>query len=215
MASNIPRGQSPRSTGTGATKTPKSERTRKRILAAAREVMLRHGNTEFQMSEIAQICDISKGALYYYFSNREAIIGEIVSNDIDSLIAMLEEVAADAKDTQDVLLGFCMTFAQFVRDGSFILASISNQVANISNSMLPDVEERVDRILELVEEQVVRGKEEGTVAADVSPDFVAYSVLGTVFFAAYDRLKRVGSDFNVADFSADLMRFVSVGITAS
>ena len=57
-----------------ASKTRKSARTRARILEAAARLVSERAGVDFQMAEIAERCDMSKGALYYYFRDRDAIL---------------------------------------------------------------------------------------------------------------------------------------------
>ena len=55
-------------------RTKKSAATRKRIMHETTKLMLARGNTNFKMSEISDRARLSKGALYYYFSDREALL---------------------------------------------------------------------------------------------------------------------------------------------
>ena len=58
-------------------KTRKSAATREKIMAAATELMVERGNTDFQMSEVSARCQMSKGALYYYFADKGALVQAI------------------------------------------------------------------------------------------------------------------------------------------
>ena len=49
------------------------------------KLMLARGNTNFKMSEISDRARLSKGALYYYFSDREALLQAIFDESVDEL----------------------------------------------------------------------------------------------------------------------------------
>ena len=56
----------------------KSEKTRRRILDAAAEVLNRDGFAGARLSTIAEAADLRVPAVYYYFDSREAILEEVV-----------------------------------------------------------------------------------------------------------------------------------------
>jgi AcrR family transcriptional regulator len=57
----------------------KSDRTRRRILDAAADVLNRKGYAGARLSEIAKLADLQVPAIYYYFGSREEILEEVVS----------------------------------------------------------------------------------------------------------------------------------------
>ncbi|MFB7718272.1 MULTISPECIES: TetR/AcrR family transcriptional regulator [unclassified Nocardia] len=60
---------------------PKSEQgngTRDRILAAAATVLARNGYAGTRLSDIARCAELRAPAMYYYFSSREELIGEVM-----------------------------------------------------------------------------------------------------------------------------------------
>lgn len=69
-------GMSPRLTS-GATET--SPATRDRILAAAARILSEKGYSGTRLTDIAQYAGLRAPALYYYFSSREALIGEVMA----------------------------------------------------------------------------------------------------------------------------------------
>jgi AcrR family transcriptional regulator len=57
----------------------KSDRTRRRILDAAADVLNRKGYAGARLTEIAKLADLQVPAIYYYFASREEILEEVVS----------------------------------------------------------------------------------------------------------------------------------------
>ena len=66
-------------------RTKKSAATRQRIMHETTKLMLARGNTNFKMSEISDRARLSKGALYYYFSDREALLQAIFDESVNEL----------------------------------------------------------------------------------------------------------------------------------
>jgi TetR/AcrR family transcriptional regulator, acrAB operon repressor len=70
-----------------------SERTRQKILAAARRVFARQGVTRTTLEEIAAAAGVTRGAIYWHFANKTALF-----------FAMREQVAVPMIDQIDLAL---------------------------------------------------------------------------------------------------------------
>ncbi|TFH53185.1 TetR/AcrR family transcriptional regulator [Actinomyces viscosus] len=73
----------------------RSEETRARILAAAREVFAAKGYEGASVSDIASAAGFTKGAFYSSFSSKEALFLEVVTCDDDSASQVGQEVSPD------------------------------------------------------------------------------------------------------------------------
>src|SRR3954451_4366808 len=62
----------------------KSERTRQRILDAAAEVLDERGYAEARLTDIAAGAGMQAGSLYYHFSSRDELVGEILRLGIEN-----------------------------------------------------------------------------------------------------------------------------------
>jgi TetR/AcrR family acrAB operon transcriptional repressor len=70
-----------------------SERTRQKILAAARRVFARQGVTRTTLEEIAAAAGVTRGAIYWHFANKTALF-----------FAMREQIAVPMIDQIDLAL---------------------------------------------------------------------------------------------------------------
>ena len=89
-----------------SSKTRKSVMTRDRIMTAASELMVERGNTSFQMSEVSERCHMSKGSLYYYFADKDELIGAIFDESVDDLVELIESLARETDSARDALCLF-------------------------------------------------------------------------------------------------------------
>jgi TetR/AcrR family transcriptional regulator, cholesterol catabolism regulator len=64
--------QEPGSSGT------KSERTRRRILDAAAQVLSRRGYAGTRLTDVAEVAEIQAPAIYYYFPSRDDLVEEVM-----------------------------------------------------------------------------------------------------------------------------------------
>jgi AcrR family transcriptional regulator len=74
-------------TGTVGPRSRKGERTRRRILEAARVVFARDGYLKARMTDVAEAAGLAHGALYRYFRNKEDILLGLLEPTIRELYA--------------------------------------------------------------------------------------------------------------------------------
>lgn len=194
------------------TRTRKSAETRERILRAATDLIAETGGIDFQMSDVAERCDMSKGSLYYYFTDRDAIVEEIFGRGIDELVASLEEVVTHARSAHEALQGLCDEFGRRAQAGGTVVLAMAVELLQGGSRMLPMVETRFQGLAKLVETQLERAKGEGVVREDVDPALAASCICGTFLFAAIRQMARGGEEVDMKDFSDQLMEFVIRGV---
>lgn len=96
-ASTVPRSEHPRAG------SPRAEARRDQIRTAAAHCFRRHG---FHGTSIAQICKaagMSPGHIYHYFANKEAIIADIVAQDLQRVLTLIAEMSS-AGDVRDAMI---------------------------------------------------------------------------------------------------------------
>jgi AcrR family transcriptional regulator len=197
-----------------ANKTSKSERTRARILKAASELIVESGGTDFQMSEVADRCEMSKGALYYYFPDHDAIVEEIFSHAIDDFASKLEGAIASSCSAEEALRNLIETFGISVREGGLFVAAMASELVRGGSNVLPQLKKRFSRITRLVSVQVKRAKIEGLIREDVDPDVAAATICGAVLFGASKQLAQDRGALDVDTMTEELLRFIVHGIGA-
>ena len=67
--------------------TPKGQRTREQILAAARRVFARSGYVTLRMQDVALEAGVSNGALYRYFANKDDLFVHLIGDVHEALFA--------------------------------------------------------------------------------------------------------------------------------
>ncbi len=168
------------------TKTRKSAATRERIMAAATDLMVERGNTDFQMSEVSARCNMSKGALYYYFSDKSALVEAIFDRSIDDLVDSIEGVVSAAPSATASMEGLAYVFTSRLSSKSPLTLAMTRELLDSHSTVLPSVETYLARCTSIVAAQLERAKEEGVVRRDVDARLAAVSVTGAFIFAAME-----------------------------
>lgn len=81
----------------------RAEARRTQIRAAAAECFRQHGFHGTSIAQISKVAGMSTGHIYHYFENKEAIIADIVAQDLERLLGLTAELRA-ASDVKSAML---------------------------------------------------------------------------------------------------------------
>lgn len=200
-----------------SSKTRKSVKTRQRIMEAASELMVERGNTGFQMSEVSDRCQMSKGSLYYYFADKDELVDAIYESACDDLVVAVEGVVARASTASESLVSLCAEVSRRVSAGSPLALALTRELASSNGDVSGGMTTHFMRIARIVSAQLERGKAEGIIRKSVNSDQVSVGVLGgylvSSLVSAGESLGR-SSDAIAAVMTRDLLDVVMNGIGA-
>ena len=159
-------------------KTRKSRATRERIMTAASELMVERGNTDFQMSEVSARCHMSKGALYYYFSDKDKLVEAVFEASGDELVSAIEEAVSQAASAREALESLFSELARRMRTRSPLVLALTVELSSMGGELFSAVSGQLSRIVRIIGELLERGKGEGFVRQDVDTSLAAVYLCG-------------------------------------
>ncbi|WP_321972052.1 TetR/AcrR family transcriptional regulator [Paratractidigestivibacter sp.] len=193
------------------TKTRKSAATREKIMLAATELIVEHNGTDFQMSEVSARCNMSKGSLYYYFSDKEALVEAISDREVEELISQIETVVANASSAVASITGIAGVLSSSLRPRSPLTLAVTRELLNSKQSVLPSVEGRLNRLISIFEAQIDRAKAEGLARPEVNSRLGAISITGAFTFAIFE--DRPDDELQDSEtFSRELIHLIICGV---
>ena len=166
-------------------KTSKSAATRERIMEAATDLMIERGGTGFQIGEVSERCGMSKGALYYYFADKGALVQAIFDRSMEGLVSDVEAVVAQAPSARASILGLVEAVAHAVQPGSALTLTLAHGLWDVEHEVLPHIKEHMERIIAVLEAQLERAKGEGLVQPGANSHLVAVAIIGAFAIAEY------------------------------
>ncbi|MFP5504855.1 MAG: TetR/AcrR family transcriptional regulator [Gammaproteobacteria bacterium] len=83
--------------------SPRAEARRDQIRAAAADCFRRHGFHGTSIAQISKAAGMSPGHIYHYFENKEAIIADIVAQDLDHVLTLIAELRS-ARDVREAMI---------------------------------------------------------------------------------------------------------------
>jgi len=193
----------------------KSEQTREMILVAAAQFFRNEGYTAATMRKIAKVANMEAGSIYYHFSSKEDILGEVLELGLrrlyDEASRVLAEARAQNKEFRQVLAEMVDTHL------TFLLSESDFTSANIRNfPTLPDELRQRHRPLrraysDLWNEFLTEAQQNGYVRTDIAVRPVRQFVLGALNWTVewYDPER-----FAVATLSERMSRLLLDGMVA-
>jgi AcrR family transcriptional regulator len=187
-------------------KTTKADATRRQLLDAALAVIAERGYAEATVDRIVEVAGVSKGVAYYHFSSKADIAESILVEGIGDLIASFEVIAEDAPTATEALISMIEVFASVIFEnpsfGRFFVAELWRPGRAWSEAMRGHEQ----RLLTLLQAQLVRGQREGTVRSELDPAFEAVALVGMVLTTT---LYYIGEGETRGDFLSQRQRFVA------
>lgn len=159
------------------------EARRESILAASKRLFIEKGYNASTMEEIAELAELSKGAVYYYFSSKNDILGHLMCGHMKKLLAMFEESLADSETPEEKLNALSGTFLRFTlsdihkQNSSFLLQSDFSS-ADMSEPLRAEMAQTLNKVFGYVRSTVEEGKASGVFRFDLEPDKMALAIWG-------------------------------------
>ncbi|MDF1669769.1 MAG: TetR family transcriptional regulator [Roseovarius sp.] len=191
----------------------KSEQTRETILEAAAQFFCNEGYSAATMRKIAKVANMEAGSIYYYFSSKEDILGEVLELGLRRLYDEASRVLADAEAQGKE---FAQVLAELVDTHlTFLLTESDFTSANIRNfPTLPDDLRQRHRPLrraysDLWNDFLTKAQQNGSVRDDIAIRPVRQFVLGALNWTVewYDTER-----FSVAPLSERATRLLLDGM---
>jgi len=157
------------------------------IINAALELFVERGYAATRLEDIARAAGISKGSLYRYFENKEALFKAMVKQVVIPQIEKAETTVNEYKGEispliQAMVLGWWETVGEARICG--IPKLIISEAANFPELAEFYVNEVIKRGRKLVAGMIQRGVESGEFRSDIAPDYAARLLISPVVFAA-------------------------------
>lgn len=189
--------------------------TRQRIIDAAAQLLCREGGVEVSIADIARVAGMSKGSVYYYFSDSDEIVSQVLYNEIDRMLTSFEQAALSSVSAHEALVGITRAYVEGLESNVALTRFAMGELHGAHGllSGLPDGKALIARLFSLISTQLERGKLEGAVRPEVDSDVVAPSILGA-FWGASTLVGGHGREgFDAERLIDALLAFIGSGVS--
>jgi AcrR family transcriptional regulator len=160
----------------------KNER-RALILDMARRLILERGVDSVSMQELANACELSKGALYLYFDNKEALLAEIFHEAASAFIGYVHERIRPEDTGLQAIHRLWSSYLELFGQSSDIIV-----LFGVKNALAPEYPWKAEAdsgdaipetaaMLGLIADILAKGVADGSLDPAVVPDRVAHSIM--------------------------------------
>lgn len=170
--------------GTAERKEREREHRRRVILRAARKIFFTKGLQAASMDEVAELAELSKGALYLHFKSKEDLYVSLLEEGLYILQRMFEEVASKPLPADEALRQIGLAYYEFFKrhpDYFQILkfTDARGLHSKVSQEVLACTEKCSMGCLQVVASVYQRGVAQGIYRSDLAPIEVAVMLWGT------------------------------------
>lgn len=144
------------------------------ILEAAEKLFLQKGIDNVTMDELAASLEISKGALYLHFQNKEDLYLEIIQKGIKLLRKTIEKEIEKASDGLSKALAICKAYIDFSKKhknyfNSILYFEAKEVNEKKSSQVLLQTYEESDKTLKILIQAIEQGIKDGSVYDKLDP----------------------------------------------
>jgi len=191
---------------------PEAER-RAQIMRAARSLFVERGFPNTRMEDVAKRAQLSKGAVYFYFSSKAELFDALVEDEHQNTIRFLEEATSDPRSASDKLIDvgtkYLNYFAGLKSPPRFFM--IMGEVALREESVRTRVIEIHERFVSEVAALLQEGMDSGHFK---QLDPVAVALMLKAFIDGLAGQAAVGVRPDVGRLSTDGVRLIMSGLLA-
>lgn len=154
-----------------ATKKAQREASVEGLLMAARALFVLQGYRHTTVDEIAEAAHLTKGAVYFYFRNKEALLAALL-NRVETIVVdgMTGRVAAAGPGAADRLVAFMHGQARLGVESAedvLLLILMSLEFAGTGGPVEARIRAVYDRLYKAIEAIIALGKRRGEFCADI------------------------------------------------
>lgn len=162
------------------------QRTRERVLSAARRLFTERGYEGATIRDIAQAAGMSTGAVFASFSDKSELFDEILTADYEVIYAQMKQAGANAQTVEEGVIGmFAVAYGFHVDQLPLLQASIA-----VSWTRSESAERRnrshLKHIFALLDGVLARGVERGELKTGTDTKLLA-EIIWDVYVANYRR----------------------------
>ncbi len=181
--------------------------TKERLMQAAIQCFLEYGYEKASISKITNICNVTKGAFYHHFKNKD----EIYLAALQSLFYEIDKWLREriyASNSFREMLDAAFDIRPYLSDSSYISGFDSNHYAVFFDAIkrFPEINDRIRQIYEgsmyLFEERVSEAQRTGEIKNNLDPKAFALHfyilVEGLMFFDTFvGRMDKLEEDAKI------------------
>jgi AcrR family transcriptional regulator len=185
LPTQLPEAEAP----AGRSRKPDAERTRREILAAARQEFSDHGLSGARVDAIAARMRTNKRMIYYYFGSKEGLYRAVLALCYERIRTIEVEIDTDALPPDEALRRIVRTtFDYHIEHPDFVRLVMNENIHHGEHiAQLPNLKARNRTVITMLRKVIDRGVAAGMFRPDLDPVELHMSMSALSFFPVSNR----------------------------
>jgi AcrR family transcriptional regulator len=162
--------------------TARGAATRSRIVEAAADLIYAHGVERTSLDDVMAASGVSKSQLYHYFSDKDALVLEVIATQIERVIDA-QQPHLEALDSLPALKAWRDVFIRLnkaAQNRGCPLGSLASELANDSERARKRLADGFSMWRDRIEDGLARMQKRGELGASADPHDLALALLSAV-----------------------------------
>ena len=155
----------------------KSMQKRQQLLAAALDVFSLYGFNGASLDEIAQIAEMHKSNIFYYYENKEALYVEVLTTVMQKWLAPLQALEAELEPVE-ALTHYLMTKIETARTQPKASRLFALEVIQGAPHILPILKGPLKKLFKRKAKVISNWQEQGKISADIDAELLILNIWG-------------------------------------
>lgn len=189
-----------RATTEGTSRALQSEQTKERIIAAATRLFARKGYYATSIADLAEAVEVTKGALYHHFENKEAIFFAVVEKIRHAWWNVVARDVLKARDGMSRMSRLMDNHARLIAENEsycLVLNSMMMEMEGVNPDFLSTLQSVYVELASFIEQIVRKGQTAGQLRSDIDAKQTALTMVGILRGTGCSRpiFERLGVDY--------------------
>jgi AcrR family transcriptional regulator len=162
-------------------KALRSQETSNRILTEAMRLFLEKGYHGTSVDDITQAAGLTKGALYWHFKSKDALLRKIIEryekSFLDGVIHTVGEVKGGALDKFEKYIRFNSAFAYYNRELCVSFETLAGELVGAHHRIEPEFRRIYKKYETFLSKLIMQGKKEKVFKRQLDTDLSALAIM--------------------------------------
>lgn len=155
----------------------KSTQKRNQLLNAALDVFSQYGFNGASLDEIAQLADMHKSNIFYYYENKEALYVEVLTTVLQKWLAPLQTLEAELEPTE-ALTHYLMTKIEIAKTQPKASKLFALEIIQGAPHLLPILKGPIKKLFKRKAKVILNWQEQGKISKDIDAELLIINIWG-------------------------------------
>jgi TetR/AcrR family transcriptional regulator len=155
----------------------KSTQKRNQLLAAALDVFSVYGFSGASLDEIAQLADMHKSNIFYYYENKESLYVEVLTTVLQKWLAPLQTLEAELEPAE-ALSPYLIQKIELSRSQPKASRLFALEIIQGAPHILPILKGPLKKLFKRKAKVIQTWQEEGKISPDIDPELLILNIWG-------------------------------------